>query len=64
MQRKTKKTLTDQDKRLIQFAKSTLWIMEDHKEWSSDTMDDIHTEANRFGFAGQDDDGLFKANLS
>lgn len=45
---------------LIAFARSVLYIMEENKEWSSDTLDQINDAAFIHGLATEDDEGHFK----
>ena len=48
------------DKKLINFAKTVLMLMEEDTEWSGDTMDTISLVAKNLGLAKNGKDGYFK----
>lgn len=53
--------MTQPQHRLIQFAIHTLIVMENDKDWSSDTLEDIHSGAKQLKLSTTDDDGYFKS---
>ena len=47
------------EKGLINFAKLALNVLEDHHDWSADTIDEIGCAAVRLGVAETDEHGMF-----
>jgi hypothetical protein len=54
--------MTTQEKTLIEFAQNALRIMEEHDEWSADTLDEIATFAFDTGLAKLGENGNFQSN--
>lgn len=52
--------MTKKQELLIKFAERTLAILEQQKDWSSDTPEDIAVQAMNLGLAETDENGEFK----
>lgn len=50
--------------RLIRFAEEVLALLEEEKEWSSDTLSEIAAAAVTERLATHDDEGMFRAFTS
>lgn len=51
--------MKDKNEKLIEFANFVLDILEEHKEWNSDTIDEIGCGAIEAGLAGSNEDSEF-----
>ena len=51
--------MKEKEKTLIEFANFVLLVLENDKEWSADTIDDIGSKAFNLGLSSTNEDGEF-----